>query len=563
MSIRNFIITGLFAALAGTGFAQTKQKVALESATVFLNSAELFSKTKVNLPAGETTILFTNVAGNVNQQSLNIGAANGVVVQSAIFQNNFLREDVLSPRAKEVKDSIEYLEKGRSSTHNELQSVDEQVAILRQNRQVSGVNTGLSTTELQKMLDLVKARMAKLLDEKDALATSLKKMDEYLNKLRQQLQEEQQRGYQPGGQLLVNFYSPKATTSDITISYVVPNAGWTPSYDLRVDELGGPVKLFYKAHVYQNSGVSWDKVKLSLSTGNPTEGAEAPELSPWYLQFYMPRPAAYQNKTKSVPYSQVEGGEVNIAGGRGDGQLYIIDGVQVQGARGSVDPITGAITDTKTGAYLGDDYVQTDNSGINTMFDIDLPYTIPSDGQQHNVAVKTAELPATYRYYAVPKLDRDAFLQAQITDWEKLDLLPAPTNIFYEGTYVGQGFIDVRNVKDTMNLSLGRDKKIVVRRERDKELRSVKTIGTNVREEFVYKISVRNTRNKAVDIVVMDQLPISNDKDIEIGDKEYKGGDYNETTGAVTWKLQLKPNETKELVLSYAVKYPKGKQVNL
>lgn len=227
---------------------------------------------------------------------------------------------------------------------------------------------------------------------------------------------------------------------------------------------------------------------------------------------------------------------------------------------------TSDIAETSAGAYQPttlDEYVQTDNSGINTVFDIDLPYTIPSDGQQHNVAIKSAELPATYRYYAVPKLDRDAFLQAQITGWENLDLLPAQTNIFYEGTYVGQGYIDVRNVKDTMNLSLGRDKKIVVRRERDKELRSVKTIGTNVREAFVYKISVRNTRNKPVDIVVIDQVPISNDKDIEVSDRDYKGGDYNETTGAVTWKLQLKPNETRELVLGYSVKYPKGKQVNL
>ncbi len=541
MSIRNFIAAGCLLCLCSLpGLTQTKQKVDIESATVFLNGAELFSQTKINLPAGESEILFTNIAGNVNQQSLNIGAGSGVVVQSATFQNNFLRDENLSPRAKDLKDSIDYLEKSRSGINNEMESLNEQVAIIRQNRQVSGANTGLSTTELMKMLDLVKARMAKLLDEKDALAANLKKADDRLAKLRQQLQEEQQRGFQPGGQLLVKFYSTKATASNITISYVVPNAGWTPSYDLRVDELGGPVKLYYKAHVYQNSGVAWDKVKLSLSTGNPNEGAEAPVLNPWYLQFYMPRPMAYENRAKA-----------NIAGTRDDGQLYIVDGVQVLGAEAA--PAQATL----------DQYVQTDNSGINTVFDISLPYTIPSDGQQHNVAIKTAELTATYRYYAVPKLDRDAFLQAQITGWEDLDLLPAQTNIFYEGTYVGQGYIDVRNVKDTMNLSLGRDKKIVVRRERDKELRSVKTIGTNVREAFVYKISVRNTRNKPVDIVVIDQVPISNDKDIEVSDRDYKGGDYNETTGAVTWKLQLKPNETKELVLGYSVKYPKGKQVNL
>lgn len=541
MSIRNFIAIACAVCISSIpAIAQTKQKADIESATVFLNGAELFSKAKVNLPVGESEILFTNIAGNVNQQSLNIGASSGVVVQSATFQNNFLREENLSPRAKEIKDSITQLEKSRSGINNEIEGVNEQVAIIRQNRQVNGANTGLSTTELMKMLDLVKARMAKLLNEKDALAVDLKKTDERLTKLRQQLQEEQQRGFQPGGQLLVKFYATKATASNITISYVVPNAGWTPSYDLRVDELGGPVKLQYKAHVYQNSGVAWDKIKLSLSTGNPNEGAEAPVLNPWYLQFYMPRPMAYENRAKA-----------NIAGARDDGQLYIVDGVQVLGAEAAPAQTTL------------DQYVQTDNSGINTVFDIDLPYTIPSDGQQHNVAIKSAELPATYRYYAVPKLDRDAFLQAQITGWEELDLLPAQTNIFYEGTYVGQGYIDVRNVKDTMNLSLGRDKKIVVRRERDKELRSVKTIGTNVREAFVYKISVRNTRNKQVDIVVIDQVPISNDKDIEVSDRDYKGGDYNETTGAVTWKLQLKPNETRELVLGYSVKYPKGKQVNL
>lgn len=534
MSIRNFVITGLFSALAITGFAQTKQKVDIESATVFLSGAELFSKARVNLAAGETTILFTNVAGNVNQQSLNIGAGGGAVVQSATFQNNFLREENLSPRAKEIKDSIEGLEKSRSSINNEMMSVNEQVAILSQNRQVSGLNTGLSTLELAKMLDLVKARMAKLLDEKDALAKTINKTDETLTKLRQQLQEEQQRGFQPGGQLLVKFYSTKAMTSDITISYVVPNAGWSPSYDLRVDELGGPVKLFYKAHIHQNSGVAWDKVKLSLSTGNPNESAEAPVLNSWYLAFYTPRPYGYENRMQ-VKSNYANADELMDAAPKAAGAESLTIG----------------------------NYVETDNNGINTMFDISLPYTIPTDGQQVNVAIKSAELPATYRYYAVPKLDRDAFLQAQVTDWEKLDLLPAPTNIFYEGTYVGQGFIDVRNVKDTMNLSLGRDKKIVVRRERDKELRSVKTIGTNIRESFVYKISVRNTRNKAIDIVVMDQLPISNDKDIEVADMDYKGADYNETTGAVTWKLQVKPNETKELVLGYTVKYPKGKQVNL
>ncbi len=207
-------------------------------------------------------------------------------------------------------------------------------------------------------------------------------------------------------------------------------------------------------------------------------------------------------------------------------------------------------------------YVSVDNAGINTSFDIDLPYTIPSDGQQHLVAIKKYELPATYRYYAVPKLDKDAFLQAQVTNWEDLNLLPGQTNIFYEGTYVGQGTIDVRNVKDTMTISLGRDKKIVVKRERDMKLRSVKTIGTNVRETFVYNITVRNTRKENINLIIEDQQPVSNDKDILIEDKDTGGSEYDELTGAMKWTLSLNANETKKVEFGYTIKYPKGKTVD-
>lgn len=514
--------------------AQTRQPVNIEHVTIFINGAELSSSSRINLQQGETEILFTNVAGNVNQQSLNIGADNGVIIQSATFQNNFLVAEVLSPRGRAIKDSIQMIEDGRAGTNNLLAVTNEQINILSQNKQVSGTNTGLSVAELTKMLDLVKTRLAGLLTEKDKLNAILKKTDEKLALLRMQLDLEQKKDFQPGGQLLVKFYSTKATASNINISYVVPNAGWTPSYDLRVDDLKDPVKLFYKANVYQNSGVKWDKVKITLSTGNPSEGAQAPVLNPWYLSFYNP-----------IAYGEGYMNSRNLSNA-GTTMKY------------------EAAEDTKQPAptTIGN-HVQVDNSGINTAFDIDLPYTIPTDGQPHIIAVNSYSLPATYRYYAVPKMDKDVFLQAQITNWEDLNLIPAATNIFYEGSYVGQGYIDMRNVKDTMNISLGRDKKIIIRRERDKELRSVKTIGTNIKETFVYTISARNTRKESVSITIMDQLPVSNDKDIVIDDTNTDGGEYTETTGAVKWELKLNPNETVKKKIGFTVKYPKGKNINL
>lgn len=543
-----YVSTGiLMLLLCSNSYAQQKEKVDIEHATIFLNGAELSGHARITLPQGETEVLFTNIAGNVNQQSLNIGAGNGVIIQSSSFQNNYLQNQTVSPRVQLLKDSIELIQRDRAGVGIQLTVIGEQIALLSDNKQVAGANTGLSVAELTKMLDLVKAKMAGLLTDQDKLTRAATKMDEHIANLQRQLATEQSKDYQPGGQLLVKFYSPKPISTDVHIAYIVNGAGWTPSYDLRVDNLKDPVHLFYKANVYQNSGINWDKIKITLSTGNPVEGAQAPVLNPWYLQFY--NPVAYQ---PSPGYQMKNMQNLSLSAARADKRAYEVDAMASE---------TGIAANEPPATIQN--YVTVDNSGVNTSYDIDLPYTIPSDGQQHLVSVKSYELPATFRYYAVPKLDRDVFLQAQITNWEDLNLLPAVTNIFYEGTYVGQGAIDVRNTRDTMNISLGRDKKIVIRRERDKGLRSVRTIGSNVKESFTYKLDIRNTRKEAVSIFVIDQVPVSNDKDIVVEDVDTDGANYDETTGAVQWTLKLAPNETVTKKLSYTVKYPKNKQINL
>jgi uncharacterized protein (TIGR02231 family) len=527
--------------LSASTQAQTRQPVNLEHVTVFLNGAELYSTAKLTLPAGESEILFTNVAGNVNQQSLTIGADNQVVVQSATFQNNYLASENASPAVKAIQDSIDLLSDNREALNNKLLVLTEQLAVLQENRKVTGENNGLSVAELQKMLDLVSAKMEALLTGKQKLTKDIAKINERVALLQKQKDEEMKKGFQPGGQLLVKLHAPRAGATNVKLSYVVPNAGWSPTYDLRVESLAEPVHLYYKANVFQNSGIRWDKVKITLSTGNPNEGAEAPAIQPWYLSFY--NPALYQGYTNAAGT-----GLSRRFRAEEDGRYLKTADVQESAA-----PPIAAIN-----AATLNNYVQVDNSGVNTMFDIDLPYTIMSDGQQQTVAVKTYELPATYHYYAVPKLDRDAFLQARITDWADLNLLPAPTNIFYEGTYVGQGHIDMRNVNDTMTLSLGRDKKIIVKRIQDKKYKSIKTIGSNIRESAGYSIQVRNTRKQPIQLEIVDQLPVSNDKSIVVEDAEAADATINENTGSVKWTIQLAPEGTRDLKIAYTVKYPKG-----
>jgi uncharacterized protein (TIGR02231 family) len=207
------------------------------------------------------------------------------------------------------------------------------------------------------------------------------------------------------------------------------------------------------------------------------------------------------------------------------------------------------------------DYVSVKDNAMNVTFDIDLPYDVPSNGKEQNVVLKEYTVPCGYKYYSVPRLDKDAYLLGEVPDWEKLNLLPGEANIIFEGTYVGKSSIDPGSTQDTLNLTLGRDKRVVVKREKVVDYSSVKFLGSNKRQVFTYEITVKNNKKEKIQLLLKDQYPISSSKDIEEELLESGGSEVNKDTGVLTWKLQLAPGETKKFRISYSIKYPKDKIV--
>ena len=81
----------------------------------------------------------------------------------------------------------------------------------------------------------------------------------------------------PTGEIVVSVTSGKPVMGRLRLSYMVNNAGWRPSYDIRVDDITDPAVIVYKAGVWQNSGIDWKDVKISLSNSEPmTAGALPP-----------------------------------------------------------------------------------------------------------------------------------------------------------------------------------------------------------------------------------------------------------------------------------------------
>jgi len=218
------------------------------------------------------------------------------------------------------------------------------------------------------------------------------------------------------------------------------------------------------------------------------------------------------------------------------------------------DEMDGLVENTLATTALAENVVQRTTS---FEFAINVPYTIPSDGQNHMVGVQEKELTSSYKYYCTPKLDLDAFLFAQVTGWEGLNLLAGPAYIYFEGTYVGESLLDLTGVGDTLDISLGRDQGVTVQRTKRKDFCSKQVLGSKRVESVGWEIAVRNNKPQPLDLVITDQFPVAARSEIEVDLLESSTAQVNEDKGFLTWKKSLEPRTTAQWVFTYSVKYPK------
>ncbi len=201
---------------------------------------------------------------------------------------------------------------------------------------------------------------------------------------------------------------------------------------------------------------------------------------------------------------------------------------------------------------------QTENQ-TSVEFEIKIPYTILSENKNTTVEMEHYSLPAEYQYYCIPKVDKDAFLLANISDWEQYNLLEGEANIFFENTFVGKTILDIRGQSDTLNISLGRDRNVSIQREKMKEYTSQKFLGSKTETTRGWKITIKNNKLQPISMLLFDQIPVSLTNEIEVSPENISGAELNKETGEMKWKFTLQPLQKNELDLMYKVKYPKGK----
>lgn len=531
--------------IAGNVEAQKQEKLVQSKPTevvVFASGAQVSHQTSVSLKSGENIIRVTGLPASLDPNSIQVKGSGAYTIMSTKHQVVY-GDNMTSPRVKQLQDSLEELQFKVAEINVQRDLIQQEKNLLLANYSIKGANSVITAEDITEVADMVKERLKASGYKLIELNTKDGQLQRTIQALNQRLSNIQANSANNPSVIDLVLLTKSEGKADIRFSYFVPNAGWTPTYDLRADDISSPIDFSYKAQVYQSTGLDWEDVKLTISTGNPSVSGNLPVLYPWWLNMYDPAQLQYKAEDRKMKYRQLEQAPAAM-------QSRSDDGFATQGS-------------FYNGLQTSASYTQTNSNTVNTEFSISIPYDIPSDNQPVEVVMQHESFKAEYKYMCVPKLDPSAYLMASMTNWAQYGLMPGQSNIYFKGTYVGQGFIDPALANDTLQVNMGRDNSVVVRKDLVKDFCKNGSWAGKKWVTKAYKISVKNQKSVGIKIEIIDQLPKSNSGDVEVVTEEVSGAKQDLEKGELRWILDLNAGQTEERVMRFTVKYPKKFVVDL
>jgi uncharacterized protein (TIGR02231 family) len=502
----------------------------LESVKVFMQGAQISRKAQAQIPSGIHEIVISNLPVQIDPNSIQMRATGDFTILSVSHRINHLESPQVSGELRMLQDSLEYYKNQIEIKQGQLKVYEEEESMLLANKSVGGSETGVKVIDLRAMADFFRSRLGEIKQLQITTRRDIQQLQERHNRVKNQIGQIASRQNAPVGQIVVTTSAQRAVRGNFEFSFVSPQAGWHAVYDIRSEDINKPASLVMKANVYQDTGDDWNNIQLVLSTGSPLSGGQKPDLNTWFLRFVQPVPPP---APKRMMESRSREPMVEImfdAEFLEEAQMVMVHHAETQTTR---------------------------------EYHIQTPYNVPTGNRHQLVEVQKFDVPSVYEYYSVPKISNDVFLIGKLTGWEENLTLPGEANLFFEGTYVGKTYIDPSVTKDTIEISLGQDRGIVVERKRMIDFSRKGILGRRVTETVAWEISARNNKRQPITLNIQDQVPVSTDADIQVVVEERSGAIFNEATGVMNWKVSLAPSETTKKNLRYTVRYPSDKQVRL
>lgn len=611
----------IFLGLLGfSSIAQTEKIVnsEIKNVTVYQEGAEISRQAKIELQKGKSTLIFNGLSSKLDSRSIHAKGDHQLTIVSISQSIDYLNKVKISTEIEQLENQKRSIKDSLSHIDGLLNVFQQETEMILANKTIGG-DDGVDIAELKNAASFFRSRLTEI--EKKTKELEKRKFNHKITfiEISKQLLELNSKSNLPTGVIKVVVSAKTAMAYKVDLKYVINAAGWEPNYDLRITDANQPLLLSYKANVFQNTDEDWKNVKLILSTGNPNISNYKPELNTYYLTFdnYYKKPtkpivnntldsrSVFGKVTASETGEPLPGATILVKGtsigtvsdfdglyqidmpldknillfqyiGFSEQEQYVNSNqVNVSLAQDSMflDEVVISGYDSKKGVLQGRAAgvsvdrkkelipLAIEKRQTSTEFEIEIPYSIPSDNQPYDVTMVEYQVPADYQYSAVPKLSEDAYLTAKIADWTSYEMISGKANLFLQGIYQGETYLDLKEFEDTLSVSVGRDKDILISREIQKDFSKKSVIGSNKKETKSWEITIKNNKNTSIDLLLEDQFPISKVDDIKIEQIESSGAELSEDDGKLTWKLKLKPKEKKVLIIKYEVKYPKNKNL--
>jgi Domain of unknown function (DUF4139)/N-terminal domain of unknown function (DUF4140) len=612
-------VPGLFFCLSC--FSQVRKlnaETIIQNVTIFSSGARVERSSSVPLQSGRTEISFAGLSNQLDQQTVQLKADANITLLSVQSTKDYLSARKIEQDEKnliELSNSF----KDKFDLDSKLLEVYKNEEDMLIKNQAIGGQTGVKAAELKESLDLQRLRLTEVYAKQLEIKKRLISDQQDFDRTRMQLTEISKKKDSVNYIVTALVDSKETRTVNFQLLYNVKDAGWFPAYDVRVNSVSEPLSVLMNANVFQRSGETWKNISVFLSTGNPNDNATPSILQPWMLGFYDPsvsirglsNPGVASGRITDDKNQPIEGAIVSVEGSGtasmtdangffkiqpvpSDSRIvvscigfeskkfigkpgYFTIGLE-RAATSLNDVVVNGYSTELSGSVAGVSVAQykkdlkesihtvavvTQFQPTTTVFKIDDKYTLETDGKTTTIGIKQFEIPAIYDYYSAPKVDPSAFLTAKIINWQDYNLQSGEASLYFEGTYLGKTYIDLGETADTLSLSLGKDNSVKVSRKLVKEYSSKKFIGSNRTETKEYEITVRNSKSVPLNISVLDQFPVSVNKEISVDDVKAPDAQIDKDNGIVTWTINLPAAQERKLRIGYSVKYPKDKRVVL
>jgi hypothetical protein len=465
----------------------------IERVTVFLRGGEEVRKANANLPKGTTRVMFDKLSPSIDINSIQLKSNKDITILSVVHQFNYLEQLSKSDQIKRLEADKTMLEQKMETDQSMIMVYKQEEELILSNKKLSSDQMGVNIDELKKAAEFYRQKLTEIKTNQLEISRRIFNYNNDIAKIKSQLSELNSKQANRTSEIIVTIAAKENLNAELTLSYFIDNCGWVPKYNLRAKNVGAPIELNYKAEVYQNTGCDWNNIDMILSTGEPLKSGTKPELEKWVINSNNSGNGNNQSKSKNF---------------------------------------------------------------TNTSFQLKTKYSIPSNGKNYSADLIDYNIPASYSYSCVPKIEEAAFLMAKITNWEQYNLLSGEINLFFEGTFVGKSLLDVTKTEDTLVFSLGRDKNVIVKREKLNEFNKTQSLGNKKVEMFAWEISLRNNKKQEIELTIEDQVPVSNSKEIDVKYLDLGGANQEKNTGLIKWVIKMPPSDNKKLNFRYEVRYP-------